>query len=689
MDKLKKRKNTQKKTHDVRYLPEVTVTAPKRWFVGYDDNANPIYTTDYTQSQEYLQNQLPVGNTEQNRRRWAFENVGSNRQVRPGLHGDAADLAKAAQLGIGTALTPLAAGPLVEASMPFMETLARPSTTATRIGSKLFPSWSKALPYTEMADRGLMGYLGTKGMYNTGKDWYNGEIPWYQAIPQIGLEGLMMADAAPVVKSAGKAIDWAAREAYAPYDFYRTIQETTPRTTPTYRGFSLNEVQAYTGSPIFEFGQTIRTSPEKAYFMSAPKDVDVLKLRNGQFRHEVVGNEILPSGEVNGKFVSYGEPWQEFALGENSALYEFPVGPRRGPSLMATDWKGRPQKYSVDEIYDYMQQEEALRKELASIKETMGDDFLKQYSTIRKNLINEKYPTLKEHYDTSVYGANQTVIPNERWNFDKFLKTPFWKYSENPISGQVQKELMMRWPEAKPLETPVAEWSISRTAPQITAENAASITPEQWTAAQDAAIARGDMAEAQRLRDLHFKVSAPNSVTHEVFHHGNKKPMNWYTFDPERVGTTDEGYSGAGYYFAPTRPASQYAKEHFSRTLGPHGEQNAGLSGGRYHRYVYLNGETKYKPLVDHNWTTHTDFPFVDNRPIEVVVGDNRQIKLADAVTYDDKGVRIPLGERDNFNIKDIRYGLLPFVGIGTTAVVTSKKSQGGKLNKLKYLRYG
>ena len=33
--------------------------------------------------------------------------------------------------------------------------------------------------------------------------------------------------------------------------------------------------------------------------------------------------------------------------------------------------------------------------------------------------------------------------------------------------------------------------------------------PEQWTAAQDAAIARGDMAEAQRLRDLHFMIKAP------------------------------------------------------------------------------------------------------------------------------------------------------------------------------------
>jgi len=86
---------------------------------------------------------------------------------------------------------------------------------------------------------------------------------------------------------------------------------------------------------------------------------------------------------------------------------------------------------------------------------------------------------------------------------------------------------------------------------------------------------------------------------------------------------------------------------------------------------VYLNGETKYKPLVDHDWTTHTDLPFVDNRPIEVVVGDNRQIKLADAVTYGDDGVRIKLEDRDNFGNPDIRYSWLPwFLGGSTVATL-------------------
>lgn len=66
---------------------------------------------------------------------------------------------------------------------------------------------------------------------------------------------------------------------------------------------------------------------------------------------------------------------------------------------------------------------------------------------------------------------------------------------------------------------------------KIVKENASKITPAQWTAAQDAAIVRGDMAESQRLRDLHFKVNAPN--TKIIDETGN--PLTMYH------GTTPEG----------------------------------------------------------------------------------------------------------------------------------------------------
>lgn len=62
---------------------------------------------------------------------------------------------------------------------------------------------------------------------------------------------------------------------------------------------------------------------------------------------------------------------------------------------------------------------------------------------------------------------------------------------------------------------------------KITPQNATSITPEQWTAAQDAAIARGDMAEAQRLRDLHGNIAQPdNPVKDYVFAHSGHDDFN-------------------------------------------------------------------------------------------------------------------------------------------------------------------
>ena len=55
---------------------------------------------------------------------------------------------------------------------------------------------------------------------------------------------------------------------------------------------------------------------------------------------------------------------------------------------------------------------------------------------------------------------------------------------------------------------------------------------------------------------------------------------------------------------------------------------------------------------------------YVDYEPNEeVVIPRGEQIKSANAITYDNNGVRIPLGERDNFNLKDIRWGLIPLGG--------------------------
>lgn len=46
----------------------------------------------------------------------------------------------------------------------------------------------------------------------------------------------------------------------------------------------------------------------------------------------------------------------------------------------------------------------------------------------------------------------------------------------------------------------------------------------------------------------------------------------------------------------------------------------------------------------------------------DVAIRDSRLLKSADAITRDDKGRIIPLSKRDNFSIRDFRYGLIPLL---------------------------
>lgn len=300
-------------------------------------------------------------------------------------------------------------------------------------------------------------------------------------------------------------------------------------------------------------------------------------------------------------------------------------------------------------------------------------------------------------------------------------------------------------------EPPAAEWAMGRTAPEITAENAASITPEQWTAAQDAAIARGDMTEAQRLRDLHFKVNTPNNKAVDTegnplyLYHGSPE-RNITTFDPTKgkrktVGSLDSKSSDKMNFFTSDdflpeayiensetgqlgKVYSTYVNMEKPLVLDYNGRNwNGSGIKASFNRpllgkdFYPLEGEYPYFPteadamielrkrfpnfgeITEGNFKVISDDIKPINSAIEeglntgnydsaiiknvaeagqgslngpiivddyVSFGSPNQIKLADAVTYDDKGVRIPLGKRDNFNINDIRYGLLPF-GIGLT----------------------
>jgi hypothetical protein len=78
----------------------------------------------------------------------------------------------------------------------------------------------------------------------------------------------------------------------------------------------------------------------------------------------------------------------------------------------------------------------------------------------------------------------------------------------------------------------------------------------------------------------------------------------------------------------------------------------------------------------------------ISKNKFDVLFGDvyiakkPNSLKSADAVTFDNKGVRIPLGERDNFNINDIRYAIAPILagGIGYGAY-RNQKASGGSIH--------
>ena len=292
------------------------------------------------------------------------------------------------------------------------------------------------------------------------------------------------------------------------------------------------------------------------------------------------------------------------------------------------------------------------------------------------------------------------------------MQVPHIKTTRNPVTGLWERELYQPEKNIFLEETPAAEWPIGRTVPEITTENAASITPEQWTAAQDAAIARGDMVEAQRLRDLHFQfVSGINPKI--VYRGGKSNPregtiVKYQNDDPVKHPTpyvfkhsdlTPEPYrnlsADRGIYFTDNEP---YALK-FTRTI----RGTEAIFNPQHVGSYYLNIKSPYKAAPDtepigfstvkniyskpdfhskYDGIIGKDIGFINDSGNVYVVRSSNQAKLSDAVTYDDAGNIIPLSKRDNFNINDVRYSLLPF-GIGLTGygLFNNQEALGGNLS--------
>ena len=202
--------------------------------------------------------------------------------------------------------------------------------------------------------------------------------------------------------------------------------------------------------------------------------------------------------------------------------------------------------------------------------------------------------------------------------------------------------------------------------------NIQEITDSQWDKAYTKAVQKGDMDEVQRLRDLHFKAKAPNTkITDSVWHGSRAKNFN--TFDLKYFGRTDGGVNGYGHYFGTKRHATGYKnpREFYLNMENPYTGNHAQFFNreeyfkdnelyGRIPRKAdamrYKKGMEQYKQeFLDKDGVIDTDPLWGDLGTVYLVPKSN-QIKLADAITYDDANNIIPLSNRDNFKLNDIRW---------------------------------
>lgn len=101
------------------------------------------------------------------------------------------------------------------------------------------------------------------------------------------------------------------------------------------------------------------------------------------------------------------------------------------------------------------------------------------------------------------------------------------------------------------------------------------------------------------------------------------------------------------------RPADFFGNNYTTRSLET-AQKISGYDGAIVKNVLDYGGSRKSAVL---DWTKPNDVYMVNSAS---------KLKLADPITYDDYGQIIPLSKRDNFNIADFRYGIIPTALIGT-----------------------
>jgi len=192
---------------------------------------------------------------------------------------------------------------------------------------------------------------------------------------------------------------------------------------------------------------------------------------------------------------------------------------------------------------------------------------------------------------------------------------------------------------------------------------------QQWNQRYNAAVESGNMEEAQRLRDLHFKIKTPDNKIvdykenpHKVYH---GSPENWYIFDDSKRGIDDVIYFSTDKAYADqyTIPRSQWQKGMIptksSREFYLYGKEPINVGSDMYYGSV--------QDELIHNWANGLNAdsvygldaitnPLNQSSGVEFGVLRRNQFKLTKPITKTNTGEIIPIVKRDNFRNPDIRY---------------------------------
>lgn len=233
-------------------------------------------------------------------------------------------------------------------------------------------------------------------------------------------------------------------------------------------------------------------------------------------------------------------------------------------------------------------------------------------------------------------------------------------------------------------------------------DNIANISDKKLDKIYNRIYNTGDYEDLQQLRDKHFEIKASNPLMSrdkpmQLYHTvGDEYNPNFNIFNPTIEGsnsaiyTTDNLAMSKSYSSKPTYGRIKKLYSNASKSYDIEGyyqpwneiPYNGNMWSTRtLEKVVRSHPQYGIDRLVIHNikdWGGKAmpkgTFLMDGNIKSSGTVIENlnpNDLKYSSAVTYDDLGNIIPLSERDNFSISDLRYSLIP---LGTGATLLNSK---------------